>query len=278
MLIDGNAAANHYINNVLIPEVNTLSRTPNLAIIHGVLSKDSAMYMRSLTRIAKTIGVTIQEHYFLNENHPKAIQEKIARLNQQSDLDGVIALNPFPEELRAMIDPNKDIEGIGLNTLFRLYTMRNSLITNYPATPLGIIMFLDYYNIPIDGKHVVIVGRSNTIGRPLFYMMERRGATCTQCHSKTAPLSQYTQSADIIISACGIPNIITDYMIRPGTVVIDAGINFYNNRICGDVDFENVSKKTGLITPVPGGVGPMTNVALYTNLINRCKENCNYGR
>ena len=180
--------------------------------------------------------------------------------------DGVIVQLPFQnhairDTLLRTIPYNKDVDG--LLEYCTAYT---------PCTPKGIITLLDHYDIPIAGKNVVIVGRSKLVGQPLAELLLRRDATVTVCHSKTTDLAEHTRIADILVCAVGKPNTITADMVKPGAVVVDVGINHVDDKLCGDVDFENVKEVAGWITPVPGGVGPMTVASLMENTLRAAQR------
>ena len=175
---------------------------------------------------------------------------------------------PIPKSLdtkriQNAIMPDKDVDGLTDINMGKLVHNRESLV---PCTPIGIIDLLDYYNIPIEGKNVVIIGRSDLVGKPMATLMTNRNATVTLCHSKTSNLEFYTKSADILVAAIGIPKYIKKNMVKEGAVIIDVGINrMEDNSLCGDVDFDNVKDKVSYITPVPGGVGQMTVAELAVN-------------
>ena len=202
----------------------------------------------------------------------------IDELNTDPDVTGFIVQVPLPGELQKhvpqiirAIDPKKDIDGFGAYNLGKMF-LSQEFEHLPPATPAGIIAMLDHYKIPVAGKHVVVVGRSNTVGKPIGIMLLNRDATVTLCHSKTANLAEITKQADILIAAVGRRNLITAAMVKDGVVVIDVGMNKNDEgKLCGDVDFDEVSKKASAITPVPGGVGPMTVAALIRNCV-RAKE------
>ena len=192
----------------------------------------------------------------------------INELNNNDLVDGILVQMPIPKSLdtkriQNAIMPDKDVDGLTDINMGRLVHNRESLV---PCTPIGIIDLLDYYNIPIEGKNVVIIGRSDLVGKPMATLMTNRNATVTLCHSKTSNLEFYTKSADILVAAIGIPKYIKENMVKEGAVIIDVGINrMEDNSLCGDVDFDNVKDKVSYITPVPGGVGQMTVAELAVN-------------
>lgn len=201
----------------------------------------------------------------------------IEELNRDPDISGFIIQLPLPPQLEAAtpqiiraITPIKDIDGFGAYNLGKTF-----LSTDFehlpPATPAGVIELLHYYQIPIEGKHAVVVGRSNIVGKPLGIMLLNRGATVTMCHSKTADLKQMTLQADILCCAVGSAHLITADMVKPGATVIDIGITKVGEGIQGDIDFENVQHIASAITPMPGGIGPTTVASLIRNCV-RAKE------
>ena len=207
----------------------------------------------------------------------------IKDLNGDPDVDGILVQLPLPdhispEEVINSIDPNKDVDGFHPNNIGRMVLGHPSFV---PATPYGIMLMLEHYKIQTQGKHAVVIGRSNIVGRPMSILLsaagERGNCTVTICHSHTKNLKELCQSADIIIAALGRPGFVTEDMVADGAVVIDVGITRIKDasrkagyRICGDVDFASVAKKASYITPVPGGVGPMTIAALMKNTFKAC--------
>jgi methylenetetrahydrofolate dehydrogenase (NADP+)/methenyltetrahydrofolate cyclohydrolase len=207
----------------------------------------------------------------------------ITDLNTDPDIDGILVQLPLPEHISAeevinAIDPNKDVDGFHPNNVGRMVLGHPTFL---PATPYGIMLLLEHYKIDTKGKHAVVVGRSNIVGRPMSILLSGNGnpgnCTVTICHSHTKNITELCQSADIIIAAIGRPGFIKEEMVKDGAVVIDVGITRVKDdskksgyRIAGDVDYENVAPKTSFITPVPGGVGPMTIAALMKNTFKAC--------
>ena len=198
----------------------------------------------------------------------------VGELNSNKDVHGILVQLPLPDQIDSekilqAIDPKKDVDGFHPVNVGKL-VVGNALLT--PCTPTGIIALLDRYDIEISGKHAVIIGRSNIVGKPVSMLLLHRNATITICHSRTQNLEEVTRSADILVAAVGRANFVTDEMVSEGTVVIDVGINRVDGKLTGDVDFEPVSKKASHITPVPGGVGPMTIALLMENTLKAFKE------
>jgi methylenetetrahydrofolate dehydrogenase (NADP+)/methenyltetrahydrofolate cyclohydrolase len=193
----------------------------------------------------------------------------IHRFNQDSQVHGILVQLPLPKHISEdrvlmAISPDKDIDGFHPLNVGRLVSNAPGL---RPCTPAGILELLDHYKIQIEGQHAVIVGRSNIVGKPLSLMLLHRHATVTICHSRTSPLSAYTSQADILIAALGKPRFIRSDMVKEGAVIVDVGINKVDGKLVGDVDFESISPKVRAITPVPGGVGPMTIAMLLENTV-----------
>ena len=182
--------------------------------------------------------------------------------------------HPVPSQINInncfnKILPQKDIDGFSNQSIGNLVLNKSGFVS---CTPLGIIKLLEYYNIDVSGKHVVIINRSNIVGKPLFHLLVNKDATVTMCHSKTNDLYKYTKDADILITAVGKPNFITQDMVKEGAVVIDVGICRINNKVCGDVNFDMVAPKASYITPVPGGVGPMTIAMVINNIYESVRD------
>ena len=198
----------------------------------------------------------------------------IDELNSNSNVHGILVQLPLPDQIDSekilqAIDPKKDIDGFHPFNVGKL-VVGNALLT--PCTPTGIIELLDHYGIEISGQHAVIIGRSNIVGKPVSMLFLHRNATITICHSQTKNLENVTRGADILIAAVGRAHFVTENMVSKGAVVIDVGINRVDGKLTGDVDFESVSKKASYITPVPGGVGPMTIALLMENTLKAFKD------
>ena len=242
---------------------------PGLAVIRVGEDPSSLIYVRNKKRKAEEVGIHFEEHT-LKENTPQdELIELIARLNSDSRIEGIVLQLPLPDHLDEKrilekISPDKDVDGFHPLNMGRLLKGKPSFI---PATPRGIMELLDRYKIPLEGKRAVVVGRSDIVGKPLAFLLLARNATVTICHSKTKDLSLITREGDILVAALGKPGFIKERMVKEGSVIIDVGINRVGNKIVGDVDFEKVKEKASYITPVPGGVGPMTIVILLKNVL-----------
>ena len=209
------------------------------------------------------------EHIKLDNVTTDDVLEVIGKLNNDTTVNGILVQLPLPKEIDSdkivnAISPLKDVDGLTDINNGLLFHDKDTL---YSCTPYGIMELLDRYNINVSGKHVVIVGRSSLVGKPMAMMMLNRDATVTICHSKTKNLEEYTKKADVLIVAIGKANFITSDMVSDNTVVVDVGISRTENGLCGDVDFESVKDKCSYITPVPGGVGQMTVAMLAKNVL-----------
>ncbi|MDH5597351.1 MAG: bifunctional 5,10-methylenetetrahydrofolate dehydrogenase/5,10-methenyltetrahydrofolate cyclohydrolase, partial [Candidatus Peregrinibacteria bacterium] len=202
----------------------------------------------------------------------ESLLEKIQELNEDDSVNGLIVQLPLPDQIYVpevirAVAPAKDVDGFHAYNIGKMF-LSPEFEDLPPATPLGIVKLLDHYNIPIQGKEVVVVGHSNIVGKPISMMMLNRNATVTTCHIYTEDLSAHTKRADILVVAVGKEKLVTGDMVKDGVVVVDVGINRRaDGTLCGDTDFEAISQKASYITPVPGGVGPMTVAALILNTI-----------
>jgi len=253
-------------------------RPPYLAVILVGDNPASASYVRGKTKAAAEVGIASDTLHFDTSISEAELLAEIARLNEDDGVDGILVQLPLPDHIdpgRVLnaIRPDKDVDGFHPINAGRLLLGEPGFI---PATPAGILELLRRSGIETTGKHAVVVGRSNIVGRPLAALLLHRGidATVTVCHSRTRDLADLTRTADILVAAIGRPRYITADMVREGAVVIDVGINRVDDpshprgyRLVGDVDFEAVAEKASWITPVPGGVGPMTIALLLRNTL-----------
>lgn len=256
-------------------EIDSLKRKPGIAVIQIGNDSASNVYVKNKEKTANELGCVFHHISFDENVLEEDVLLKIDELNNDSSIDGIIVQMPLPKHLNTSIIQNrvsyeKDIDGLTDINAGLLFHNKDCLI---PCTPKGILEMLKYYNIEISGKHVVIVGRSELVGRPLMSLMLNNNATVTICHSYTSNLQGITKEADILISAVGKKHVINSSMVKDGAVVIDVGINREDNKLYGDVDFDNVCNLTSYITPVPGGVGQMTVLSLYQNLIKAYRIN-----
>jgi len=247
----------------------TYGRAPGLAVLMVGDNPASAAYVANKERACSRVGIqSFGEHYPADVSETE-VSAAIARLNQDPLIDGILVQLPLPITLNAaslinQIDPLKDADGLHPQNMGKLLRGEPGLRS---CTPAGVIALLSEINYDISGKTAVVVGRSILVGKPIALMLLEQDATIAIAHSRTPDLASLCQTADILIAAVGKPNLITAAMIKPGAVVIDVGINRINDKLVGDVDFESVKEVAGWITPVPGGVGPMTVTMLLQNTI-----------
>ena len=248
---------------------------PKLAVIMVGDDKASKVYVKNKSKACEEIGIEYEE-FLLDENiSMEELLNLIEKLNNRKDINGILLQSPIPKNLNIdeafnKIDYKKDVDGFNPVNVGKLVIGQDSFIS---CTPYGVIKMLENYNIPIEGKNVVIIGRSNIVGKPLMQCLLKKNATVTICHSKTKNISEITKKADILIAALGKAKFVTKEMVKDGAVVIDVGINRdESGKLVGDVDFEEAEKIASFITPVPGGVGPMTIAMLMSNVVKACKE------
>jgi methylenetetrahydrofolate dehydrogenase (NADP+)/methenyltetrahydrofolate cyclohydrolase len=277
VLIDGKKVSEE-IRNRLAEEIQKLKKktgkTPGLATVLVGDDPASAVYVRNKNKICGELGFQSFEKKLSADTSEEKLLQLVGELNSNKDIHGILVQLPLPnqidsEKILEAIDPKKDVDGFHPVNVGKL-VVGNALLT--PCTPTGIIELLDRYDIEISGKHAVIIGRSNIVGKPVSMLLLQRNATITICHSRTQNLEEVTRSADILVAAVGRAKFVTEEMVSEGTVVIDVGINRVDGKLTGDVDFEPVSKKASHITPVPGGVGPMTIALLMGNTLKAFKE------
>lgn len=243
---------------------------PGLAVLKVGDDPASAIYIRNKIRACEEVGIRSFPYYFDRDCDPRAVIDTIAQLNGDESIHGILVQLPLPPQFMIgpvlrTISPDKDVDG------FHLYNV-GALVAGEtvfpPCTPYGVLRLLEHERIPLEGQNVVVVGASNIVGKPMALMLMQRDATVCICHAKTRDLAQFTILADILVVAAGHPNLIVPQMVKTGVVVIDVGITrLADGRLVGDVDFEGVRRKASYITPVPGGVGPMTVTMLLVNTI-----------
>ncbi len=274
IILDGKSIKNQILDNIRL-EVIKLKDKPKLVVIQVGDDPASGVYVNQKKKMAEYVG-----YNFEHINLPESVSEDevikiINKLNEENGVDGILVQMPLPNHLNSKIIqnriiPSKDVDGLTDINTGKLVHNCASLIS---CTPKGIVDLLDAYKIEIRGKHVVIVGRSDLVGKPLVNLLLNRDATVSICHSKTKDLSTITKLADILIVAIGKKEFIDESMIKDKSIVIDVGINRVDNKLYGDVKFDTVSKKASYITPVPGGVGPMTIAELAKNVLCAYKIN-----
>ena len=257
--------------------VKKLGRSPGLATILVGDDPASQVYVRGKRRDAEEVGMVSIHHHLPASISQTELETLIDSLNNDPAVDGILVQLPLPGDLDGeaavrAISPSKDADGLHP---FNLGLLVLDQPGPRPCTPSGVMRILDHYGIPVAGARAVVVGRSFLVGRPLALMLSSRGtdATVTVAHSRTRNLAELTHQADIVIAAVGVPRMITNAHVKPGATVIDVGINrLDDDRLVGDVDFDGVEKVAGAITPVPGGVGPMTRAMLLANTLNAASQ------
>ena len=267
MILDGKSLSDKILENIK-DEIIQNNFSPSLAVVLVGDDEASKLYVSVKEKVCQKVGIkSVVKRFDKNITENELIRE-IESLNQDASVHAILVQLPLPNHINKFnvinsISPNKDVDG---------FTIHNTGCIDmglepycYPCTPKGIIRILKEYNIPIEGKHAVVIGRSDIVGKPLARMLLNLNATVTQCHSKTVNLENYTKQADILISAVGKPKFITSGMVKKGAVVIDVGISRVDGKLFGDVDLENVKNIASYITPVPKGIGPMTIAMLMEN-------------
>lgn len=280
IIIDGRELAKKVIDNLKV-ECNELKEKnikPRLAVIMVGNDAASQIYIRNKSRICDEIGIDYAEYILDNTVSKEELLELIYELNDDENVNGILLQSPIPinydiNEFFRAIKPEKDIDGFNPYNIGKLVLNQDTFVS---CTPYGIMRIFEEYKIDLTGKNVVILGRSNIVGKPLVQCCLNKNATVTVCHSNTVDIEKITSNADVLISAIGNPKFITRDMVKENAVVIDVGINRLDDgKIVGDVDFEKVKDKASYITPVPGGVGPMTIAMLMNNVIKAAKRQNN---
>ena len=274
MLLDGKAVSLHIKENIkdkVLQLNNIYNSVPKLVVVQVGNNSASNVYIKNKLKAASFVGIDAELVHFDENVTNEEMLDTIHRLNNDNNVDGIIVQLPLPSHLNETdiineIDNSKDVDGFGLINKGKLFCGIDSLKS---ATPYGIMELLKYYNIELKGKHAVVVGRSNIVGKPMAIMLLNENATVSMCHSRTTNLKEMCLQADILVSAVGKAKFITKDMVKKGAVVVDVGMNRdENGKLCGDVDFINVEDVASYITPVPGGVGPLTIAMLLQNTLN----------
>ena len=277
VIIDGKQLSKKIRENLKIEceELKVKGINPKLAVIMVGNNSASKVYVKNKNKACEEVGVEFEEFLLEEETTQEELENLIEELNQNPKIHGILLQSPIPKHLDiniafGKIAPEKDVDGFHPINIGNLALNKDTFVA---CTPYGIMKMFEEYNIDLNGKHVVIIGRSNIVGRPLIQCSLNKNATVTICHSKTKNLEEHTKRADILIAAIGKPNFVTKEMVKEGTVVIDVGINrLEDGKLVGDVDYNEVEKKASYITPVPGGVGPMTIAMLMNNVIKAARN------
>ena len=271
-IIDGLAVAAEIRRGIArqVERLQARGVTPGIAVVLVGNDPASAIYVRNKLRACAEVGIRSFKYEFPQDATPDAVLALIRELNGRADVHGILVQLPLPPQfslapILQTISADKDVDG------FHLYNVGGLVVGNTvfpPCTPYGVVKLLEHEGIGVEGKNVVVVGASNIVGKPMALMLMQRDATVCICHAKTRDLAQFTILADILVVAAGKPRLILPQMVRTGAVVIDVGINrLPSGRLVGDTDFEGLREKASYITPVPGGVGPMTVTMLLANTV-----------
>jgi len=271
-IIDGRqiaAAVRHEVRERVQKLRDSNGGVPGLAVVLVGDDAASATYVRSKAKACEEVGIASRQLTLPSDISQEELRDIIQKLNRESGIHGILVQLPLPKHLdeRAAletVDPEKDVDGFTYANIGRLVENRARFV---PCTPAGILELLDREKIEIAGRHAVVVGRSEIVGKPVAMLLLHRNATVTICHSRTVDLTAEIRRADVLIAAVGRPRLITGDMVKPGAVVIDVGINRVEGKLVGDVDFASVAPIASAITPVPGGVGPMTVAMLLENTV-----------
>ena len=275
-IIDGKKLAKTTRENLRL-EVEELKENginPKLAVIMVGNNSASQIYVRNKSRACDEVGIEFEEYLLPTTTEQSELLNLIDKLNKQEDINGILLQSPIPDgldinEAFRKISPEKDVDGFHPVNVGKLVLGQDTFVS---CTPYGIMRMFEAYNIDLEGKNAVVVGRSNIVGKPMSHCLLNKNATVTICHSRTKNLAEITKRADILVAAIGKAEFVKADMVKEGAVVIDVGINrTEEGKLKGDVDFENVSKKASYITPVPGGVGPMTIAMLMNNVVKAAK-------
>ena len=273
MILDGKSLAKKMLGEIK-NKIAESGLSPGLAVVIVGDNPASRIYVDSKKKDCKKCGIRSEEFALTDNISETELLDLISRLNAREDIHGILVQLPLPKGLNSdkviqSIAPHKDVDGFHMYNVWRIFVNDYAFL---PCTPAGIVEILAHYDIDPRGKHCVVVGRSTIVGKPMAMMLTNLNATVTVCHSVTTDLPSFTRQADILVSAIGRSDFITADMVKQGAVVIDVGINRREDgSICGDVDFEAVSKVASYITPVPGGVGPMTRALLMKNTLEAAK-------
>jgi methylenetetrahydrofolate dehydrogenase (NADP+)/methenyltetrahydrofolate cyclohydrolase len=278
-ILDGKALAKKIEDNVIL-EVTKLKNeadiTPGLAVILVGQDPASAAYVSMKKKACDRMGFYSVSHEMPEDISQEAIENTITMMNNNPNIDGILVQLPLPSHIDTtkileLVDPAKDVDGFHPYNVGRLVTNLDGFV---PCTPLGVMELLAEYNIDVKGKNCCVVGASNIVGKPMASLLLNADATVEICHIFTDDLKKHTLNADIILVGVGVIDLIKEDMVKDGVIIVDIGINrAKNGKLVGDVDFENVSKKCSYITPVPGGVGPMTIAMLMSNTLKAAKLN-----
>ena len=277
ILIDGKLTSQKVREKIKLETEKLVKETgvrPGLAVILVGDDPASSIYVRNKHRACEEVGFRSLEYKLPATSTQEEVLQLIDTLNADDSVHGILVQLPVPKHIddKAVIDrisPEKDVDAFSYENVGRIVTGEFDFV---PCTPAGIMVLLEEYGIDPCGKQAVVIGRSNIVGKPMGLLLLHKNATVTICHSKTENLAEVCRGADILVAAVGRPKFVTEDMVKEGAVVIDVGIHRDENGLCGDVDFDTVEKKASYITPVPGGVGPMTITLLLQNTLTSAKK------
>ena len=246
---------------------------PHLKIVRVEGNKACESYSQAAQRVMNKVGGRVSEDLFPEDVTEETLLAEVSRLNKDEDAHGIIIMQPLPwhidrQKVADQMDPLKDVDGMTTLNLGRVTEDNDRALL--PSTPKAVMEMLDHYEIDVEGLDVCVVGKSNSVGKPLNLLLLNRDATVTNCHKATRDLKKYTQTSDVVVTATGVVDLITKDHIKPGATVIDVGYNFKDGKICGDVSFDEVAEIAGAITPVPGGVGSVTTTSLGEQVVQAC--------
>ena len=267
-ILDGKLLSKNIQEN-LKQQISTLEKKPCLLVILVGHDQASQIYVSSKEKACKRVGIESKTIVLEDDIPQKELIKIIEKANEDDSINGILVQMPLPKYMDQLavvnaIDPKKDVDGLHAYNQGKLMLGQNGLV---PCTPKGIMHLLDEYHVPLQGKNALVIGRSILVGKPVAQLLLQRGATVTIAHSKTKNLKEVAQDKDIIVCAVGKPKTVTEDMVKEGAVIVDVGINRVLGNIIGDVDYLSVAPKTSRITPVPGGVGPMTIACLLENVL-----------
>ena len=257
-----------------VAELGKKGIDPLLSIVVVGDAAPSQAYIRGIERACEAVGVTVQTGHF-PDTKQEDLEEHLAALNQDPAVHGVIVMQPLPAgfeegKLAALLRPEKDVDCF--NPINAGRVMADDSLAFPPATPQAVLEILKYYDIPLEGRQAVVIGRSMVVGKPLSMLLLKENATVTICHSRTRDLAALCRQADLVVAAAGRPGLVTGEMVKPGAVVVDVGINFVDGKMVGDVDFAGVSSVAGAVTPVPGGVGTVTSTVVVKHVVQAAER------
>jgi len=270
-VLDGKAVAAAIREEVRaqVAQLKEKGINPKMAVVLVGDDPASVLYARSKEKACKNSGIDFELHKFAETATEQEVLAKLDELSKDASVHGIMLELPLPkhmnkERVMMAVDPDKDVDGISPVNRGRMFTHKDGL---FPVTPQSCIEIMKRHGITLEGKNVCLVGRGDTVGKPLIFLLLNENATVTVCHTRTKDLAKHTKAADIVVAAAGRAKLITKDMIAPGTVVVDAGINDLDGKTVGDVDYEPVAEVASAITPVPGGVGSLTTALIQRNLL-----------